>query len=175
MSDWKNVQYKDGKMRTSEGGGGGGGASNFADLDDVSFSNLQNGQVAKYNSTTQKWENANESGGGHTYSTAEQDTGDIWIDGKHIYEKAFNYSGRLANGNYAVLDSSLLRDDVDLFFAPVVSVSILGAQNVFGNSAVGNGVLNVGIHPSLGVFIENYTGNTVTNTYIVIRYTKTTD
>lgn len=25
MSDWKNVQYKGGKMRTSEGGGGGGG------------------------------------------------------------------------------------------------------------------------------------------------------
>lgn len=25
MSDWKNVQYKDGKMRTNEGGGGGGG------------------------------------------------------------------------------------------------------------------------------------------------------
>ena len=45
-------------------GGGGGGASEFADLDDVSFSNLQNGQIPKYNSTTQKWENANESGGG---------------------------------------------------------------------------------------------------------------
>lgn len=44
-------------------GGGGGGASEFADLDDVSFSNLQNGQIPKYNSTTQKWENANESGG----------------------------------------------------------------------------------------------------------------
>lgn len=62
MSDWKNVQYKDGKMRTSEGGGG-GGSSTFAGLDDVSFNNLQNGQVPKYNSTTQKWENANESGG----------------------------------------------------------------------------------------------------------------
>ena len=59
---WKNVQYENGKCRTSEGGGG--GASNFADLNDVSFSNLQNGQVPKYNSTTQKWENANESGGG---------------------------------------------------------------------------------------------------------------
>lgn len=58
---WKNVQYENGKYRTSESGGG--GASNFADLDDVSFSNLQNGQVAKYNSTTQKWENANESKG----------------------------------------------------------------------------------------------------------------
>lgn len=63
MSDWKNVQYNNGKMRTSEGGGG-GGSSTFAGLDDVSFSDLQNGQVPKYNSTTQKWENADESGGG---------------------------------------------------------------------------------------------------------------
>lgn len=71
MSDWKNVQYKDGKMRTSEGGGG--GSSTFAGLDDVSFSDLQNGQVPKYNSTTQKWENANESGGGGTVTDVEVD------------------------------------------------------------------------------------------------------
>lgn len=59
MSDWKNVQYKDGKLKTSEGGSG--GASNFADLDDVNISNLQNGQVPKYNSTTEKWENKEDS------------------------------------------------------------------------------------------------------------------
>lgn len=63
MSDWKNVQYKDGKMRTSEGGGG-GGSSTFAGLDDVNFLDIQNGQVPKYNSETHKWENADESGGG---------------------------------------------------------------------------------------------------------------
>lgn len=68
---WKNVQYENGKMRTSEGGGG--SSSTFAGLDDVSFSNLQNGQVPKYNSTTQKWENANESGGGGTVTDVEVD------------------------------------------------------------------------------------------------------
>ena len=56
-------------------GGGGGGASEFADLDDVSFSNLQNGQIPKYNSTTQKWENANESGGTVT---------DVTVDGTSV-------------------------------------------------------------------------------------------
>lgn len=76
MSDWKNVQYKNGKMRTSEGGGG-GGSSTFAGLDDVSFSNLQNGQIPKYNSTTQKWENANESGGGGTVT-------DVQVDGTSV-------------------------------------------------------------------------------------------
>lgn len=35
----------------------------ISELDDVSLSNLANGQILKYNSTSQKWENANESGG----------------------------------------------------------------------------------------------------------------
>ena len=56
---------------TGGGGGGGGGASSFADLTDVQLSNLQNGQVPKYNSATQKWENANESGGGSTYTAGD--------------------------------------------------------------------------------------------------------
>lgn len=73
---WKNVQYENGKYRTSEGGGG-GGSSTFAGLDDVSFNNLQNGQVPKYNSTTQKWENANESGGGGTVT-------DVQVDGASV-------------------------------------------------------------------------------------------
>lgn len=30
MSEWKNIQYKDGKMRTSEGGGGGGSGGSGA-------------------------------------------------------------------------------------------------------------------------------------------------
>jgi hypothetical protein len=76
MSDWKNVQYKDGKYRTDEGGGG-GGSSTFAGLDDVSFNNIQNGQVPKYNSTTQKWENANETGGGGTVT-------DVKVDGQSV-------------------------------------------------------------------------------------------
>ena len=36
----------------------------FANLADVNFTNLQNGQIPKYNSQTGKWENVNESGGG---------------------------------------------------------------------------------------------------------------
>ena len=36
-----------------------GGATSFADLTDVSLSNLENGQIPQYNSTSQKWENEN--------------------------------------------------------------------------------------------------------------------
>lgn len=80
---WKNVQYENGKLKTSEGGGG---SSTFSGLEDVSFSNLQNGQVPKYNSTTQKWENGAETTPTHNYSTTERVIGK-WIDGKPIYEK----------------------------------------------------------------------------------------
>ena len=43
--------------------GSGSGSSAISDLSDVSLSNLANGQILKYNTTTQKWENANESEG----------------------------------------------------------------------------------------------------------------
>lgn len=61
---WKNVQYENGKFKT--GSGGGGGASALTDLDDVNISSASNGQVLKYNGTSNKWENANESGGSVT-------------------------------------------------------------------------------------------------------------
>ena len=39
----------------------------FANLADVDLDNLQNGQVPKYNSSTQKWENADDAGGVTTF------------------------------------------------------------------------------------------------------------
>lgn len=73
MSDWKNVQYKDGKMRTSSGGGG-GGSSTLAGLDDVDLNNLQDGQIIKWDATNQKFINANESGGDSTTFEIVTDT-----------------------------------------------------------------------------------------------------
>ena len=49
-------------MMKGETGGGGGGASALAELSDVNISSPTNGQVLKYNSTTQKWENGTDSG-----------------------------------------------------------------------------------------------------------------
>lgn len=40
--------------------------SSLSGLSDVSLSSLTNGQILKYNSTTEEWENADESGGGTT-------------------------------------------------------------------------------------------------------------
>lgn len=73
MSDWKNVQYKDGKMRTSSGGGG-GGASALADLDDVDLSNLADGDTLIYDDQNQKWVNgAGGSSGGSSITALSTD------------------------------------------------------------------------------------------------------
>lgn len=76
-ADWKYLQYnvETGQKRTGDGPSG--GSSTFAGLDDVSFDNLQNGQVPKYNSETGKWENADESGGGGTVT-------DVTVDGVSV-------------------------------------------------------------------------------------------
>ena len=43
-----------------------------ADLDDVSITNVQNGQIIKWNSTTSKWENSNESSGGSGHTIIDE-------------------------------------------------------------------------------------------------------
>lgn len=59
--DENKVLYGDGTWKPVQGGGG---ASAVSDLTDVDLTNLADGQILKYNETSQKWENANESGGG---------------------------------------------------------------------------------------------------------------
>lgn len=48
--------------------GGGGGADVLSDLQDVSISSIQNGQILQYNTSTSKWENVNPSSGSSTLS-----------------------------------------------------------------------------------------------------------
>lgn len=74
MASWKNVQYKNGQYRTSEGSGG---SSTLSGLDDVTISSVSNGQVLKYNSTSSKWVNAND-----TSVTALEDLTDVDVDSK---------------------------------------------------------------------------------------------
>lgn len=57
-----------GAINELQQGGGGGGSSTLAGLTDVAISSASNNQVLKYNSTSQKWENANGSGS------------DSWVD-----------------------------------------------------------------------------------------------
>ena len=82
---------------------------NITDLDDVTVTNIQSGQVLAWDGT--KFVNVDQSGGGGSinYSTQEQDTGIKWIDNNPIYQKtivtpALNIS---ANSSTSVSLSSL--------------------------------------------------------------------
>lgn len=72
---WKNVQRntETGQYRTHEGSSS---ASALTDLTDVNVSSPSDGQVLKYDSTTQKWKNENESGGGSV--------NDVTLDGNSV-------------------------------------------------------------------------------------------
>lgn len=61
-----SVSTQAGKFLKDDGTWGtpAGGASSISTLTDVDLTSLANGQILKYNSTSQKWENANASGGG---------------------------------------------------------------------------------------------------------------
>lgn len=65
-----------------------GGASALNDLSDVTLASPSNGQVLKYNATTGKWENADESGGGGGYIP----TGEVYTFFTDGSTAAANYS-----------------------------------------------------------------------------------
>ena len=133
MAGEKFVKYKNGKFSTDPNGGGGGGSSTFSGLDDVEFTNLQDGQVPKYNSSTQKWENANESGGGGTVtdvkvngsSVVDPQTGEanvsvpvtgVQVNGENVVDAnkvaKINSYKELTQSEYNALPDSKLNDNI---------------------------------------------------------------
>lgn len=104
---WKYLQYdgETGKKRTVNGGSG--EASSFSELEDVNFSDLQNGQVPKYNSDTQKWENGDESGGTVT---------DVQVNGESVVnqqgEAQITSYKEVTQAEYNALPASKLTDNI---------------------------------------------------------------
>ena len=115
MSDWKNVQYKDGKLRTNNGGSG--GASALSDLTDVDLTNIADGQILKWDATNSKWVNANESGGGSV------DADDVNYDN--------TTSGMTATNVQDALDeiSQDFRDGCDIISQAVIAKGVTPASN----------------------------------------------
>lgn len=90
---------------------------NITELDDVTITNIQLGQVLAWDGT--KFVNVNQSGGGSSlpdFSTSESNTGIKWIDGKYIYMKSYEFSSPVSFGgnNFVniVNDSSLNIDTI---------------------------------------------------------------
>lgn len=82
-------------------GGGGGGATELSDLDDVDLDGVTNGQILKWNSTTEKWENADESGGGGSadYQIVDVASATLWAD---ISALDYTKPVFIKRGNYCV-------------------------------------------------------------------------
>ena len=178
----KYLQYdgETGKKRTVNGGSG--GASSFSELEDVNFSDLQNGQVPKYNSTTQKWENANESGGGHTYSTTEHVIG-TWIDGKPLYEKVLQNTmptvttdGTFVNAQIDISDTNIdypVNFVVNMYMSSQGQYYILPYLNNSGRIA--KAFVTSNSRDKLITLVSNGTAFSELSVKIILQYTKTTD
>lgn len=170
MSDWKNVQYKDGKMRTSEGGGG---SSTLAGLNDVDLNDLQDGQIIKWDATTEKFVNTNESGGGseHTYSETEQVIG-TWTNGKPLYEKT--YLGDLDSSASYMVIGTLSNVDVVLAFGSVKNQSNMNTMQI---GSYVNSTYYTGFYMGVNGTLQLYYGNDLRGYKyrLVLQYTKTTD
>lgn len=67
-------------------GGGSGGSNSLSEMTDVTFTDLQDNDVLKYNGSV--WINDDNL---HEYSTEEKIVGK-WIDGNPIYEKVITFS-----------------------------------------------------------------------------------
>lgn len=195
---WKNVQYENGKYRTSESGGGGtvtdvqvDGVSvvnqgvaeipaipeDFSDLSDVQFSNLTDHQPLRYNATSQKWENGADSYPPLIYSDDEREVG-VWRDGKPLYQKSIFYDNTTADSNYCITkDVSALSIDrlVNTQFASLningdqVAIPYYGGStNDFLRAWLTNNNATITIQRG-----RDYAKSS--NAHLTILYTKTTD
>ena len=169
MSDWKNVQYKDGKLRTNNGGSG--GASALSDLTDVDLTNVADGQILKWDATNSKWVNANESGGGsgHTYSTTEQVIG-TWIDGKPLYEKCYNIT--LANGTIGTIDSAFIPKKFEVYMYYSGTDTGDCQSNPFVYDASNLWTIWIDNRTITGKMQSGYAGKSA---ILILQYTKATD
>lgn len=85
----------------------GGGSSTLDGLTDVDLSSPTNGQVLKYNSTTQKWENADESGGSSAEEMALDEYNALTTDQKNDGTIRFIPNGSTISATTAIDMSSI--------------------------------------------------------------------
>ena len=143
-------------------------------LTDVDITSVSNGQILKYNSTSEKWENANESGGGGggiDYSTTEQDTGIDWIDGRSIYQKTYSLTN--VGQGVVLLDSSFTTSLYDIVWHESICWKYSGNIDLGNHGGTGGPIYLECI--TTGLYAVNSSGVDISNLYFTIRYTKTAD
>lgn len=127
--------------KTISGSGGSSGPTNLSDLEDIGLSSLTNGQILKYNSTTQKWENTNVGDLSNYYTKAEANTNFL---SKNFFKKLFqaHYGSSDVDPENPTTDSSIVVDSIEAMFGFWTEqyISALG-QN--GSSSGGGGGLDI--------------------------------
>lgn len=160
---------------------GGGGSSSLAGLTDVDLTTPTSGQVLTYDSTSQKWINANSSGGGLVvYSLTEQVIGK-WVDNKPLYSRTLYLTNITVPANGSV-DITLADYVPDIKITPdykVVAFPTASSSGYVLPSVLFGTYFNYSWGASLGdgvVTITRSAASAVTaDYYITVQYTKTTD
>lgn len=161
--------------------GGGGGSSTLAGLSDVNLQTPTDGQVLTYDNASQKWINANASGGESVvYSLTERVIGK-WVDNKPLYSRTLYLSNITvpANGNVDITLADYVPDikitpDYKVVAFPTASSSgyvlpsvLFGTYfNYSWGASLGDGVVTISRGASSAVTADYY---------ITVQYTKTTD
>lgn len=145
--------------------------SSIASMSDTDIQSPTNGQTLVYNSTSAKWENASGGTSGHTYSTTEQVVG-TWIDGKPLYETTIN-TGALPNSAWSTISHGIL--DIE----KIISMAGYAYRSTNGTCIplpyVGTGEVCLNASPTAVAIQTTSNRSDFTESYVTIRYTKTTD
>lgn len=131
------------------------------DIGDVDLTNLANGQVLKYNSTTQKWENANESGGGATYTEGDG----IDISAQNVISVDTTFSEASTRANIASGDTfATILGKIKKFFTDLKTVAFSGSYSDLSDKptipTVNNGTLTI---QKNGTDVQTFTANQSSN------------
>ena len=159
-------------------GGGSSGSSALSDMTDVSFSNLKENNILKYNGSM--WVNSDNL---HEYSTEEKVVGK-WIDGKPIYEityynetpvKSHTYNDFISTGiilnnidNIININSTIIRDYGGKLCYPIVYEDNHYKLIVRPHDINNSGNYNI-------EYCAYFEQNNIKNIIIIIQYTKKTD
>lgn len=145
---------------------------NITDLDDVAVSSIQNGQVLAWNSTSEKFENVNQSGGSgnNTYSTTETVVGTY--NDKPLYRKII--SGTFTT-NETIVSGQI--------YAATISVSVANIDKLFADCDHSYYTVSSAIRGFIGIIVSDNNeiqpltrfSRSDATYYIPIEYTKTTD
>ena len=145
---------------------------NITDLDDVSVTSIQNGQVLAWNSVTEKFENVNQSGGSgnNTYSTTETVVGTY--NDKPLYRKII--SGTFTT-NETIVSGQI--------YAATISVSVANIDKLFADCDHSYYTVSSAIRGFIGIIVSDNNeiqpltrfSRSDATYYIPIEYTKTTD